>query len=152
GGPEMAPALPQAADARWPPALPQAADARLWIRVLVLGLLLALELWGVVFLDSVADAGFGDLFERGAGGLLVPRVDLRLGAAVQLTGALGGQDDEHVAVGDIVEGLLERWERHHAGTSMSGKRRVNRLVRQRSAWMMVASWSTASFTSRLMIR
>jgi hypothetical protein len=29
---------------------------------------------------------------------------------------------------------------------------MRRLVRQRSARMMVASWSTASFTSRLMIK
>jgi hypothetical protein len=93
-----------------------------------------------------------DLFERGAGGLLVARVHLGLGAPVELAGPLGGEHHEHVAIGDVVERLLERWERHHAGTSMSGKRRVNRLVRHRSAWMMVASWSTASFTSRLMIR
>src|SRR5689334_5768774 len=141
------------------PALPQAADNRLWLRVSVPGFgfalrfwILPLEFWSVLFLYAVADAGLGDLFERGARGLLVPGVDLGLGATVQLTGALGREHHEHVAVGHVVEGLLERWERHHAGTSMSGKRRVNRLVRQRSAWMMVASWSTASFTSRLMIR
>src|SRR5216683_1042348 len=133
GGPEMAPALPLAADSRGS-----------WF--------LVLELWGVFFLYPVADAGFGDLFERGAGGLLVPGVDLGLGAPVELAGALGGEHHQHVTIGHVVEGLFEGWERHHAGTSMSGKRRVNRLVRQRSAWMMVASWSTASFTSRLMIR
>src|SRR4029077_4871201 len=100
----MAPALPQ-----W----------RVWV--------LPSELWGVFFLDSVADAGFGDLFERGAGGLLVPGVDLGLGAPVEVAGALGGEHHQHVAIGHVVERLLEGWERHHAGTSMSGKRRVNRL-------------------------
>src|SRR3989304_5102965 len=90
--------------------------------------------------------------ERDGGGLLVPGLDLGRGAAVQLARALGGQDDQQVAVRDLVEGLLQGWERHHSGTSTSGNLSVSRLVRQRSAWVIVASWSTASFTSRLMIR
>ena len=72
-------------------------------------------------------------------------------AAVELTRALGGQDDQQVAVGHLLEGLLQGWE-HHSGTSTSGNLRVRRPVRQRSAWMMAASWSEASFTSRLMMR
>src|SRR6267142_2534977 len=106
----------------------------------------------VLFLDPITDAGLGDLLEGVAGRLLVTALDLGLGAAVELARALGREHDQHVAVGDVVQGLFQRWERHQAGTSMSGNLRVSRLVRQRSAWMMVASWSTASFTSRLMIR
>src|SRR5882724_9944696 len=107
---------------------------------------------GVFFFYPVADSRLGDLFEGVAGGLLVAALDLGLGAAVELPRALGREDHQHVTVGDVVQGLFQRWERHQAGTSMSGNLRVSRLVRQRSAWMMVASWSTASFTSRLMIR
>src|SRR6266850_3238628 len=107
---------------------------------------------GVFFFYPVTDSGLGDLFEGVAGGLLVAALDLGLGAAVELPRALGREYHQHVTVGDVVQGLFQRWERHQAGTSMSGNLRVSRLVRQRSAWMMVASWSTASFTSRLMIR
>src|SRR6185503_892852 len=138
GGPDMAPALPQAADTR----------SRLVVSCFGLGS----DFGRVLFFDAVADARFGDLFEGVAGRLLVTALDLGLGAAVELARALGREHHEHVAVGDVVQGLFQRWERHQAGTSMSGNLRVSRLVRQRSAWMMVASWSTASFTSRLMIR
>src|SRR6266850_4936767 len=113
---------------------------------------LASDFRRVLFLDPITDSGLGDLLEGVAGRLLVTALDLGLGAAVELARALGREHDQHVAVGDVVQGLFQRWERHQAGTSMSGNLRVSRLVRQRSAWMMVASWSTASFTSRLMIR
>src|SRR5688572_26321161 len=106
----------------------------------------------VFLFHPVADPGLGDLFEGVAGGLLVTALDLGLRAAIELPRALGREHHEHVAVGDVVQGLFQRRERHQAGTSMSGNLRVSRLVRQRSAWMMVASWSTASFTSRLMMR
>src|SRR5258706_12053724 len=112
----------------------------------------ASDVRAVLSLDPMTDAGVGDLLEGVAGRLLVTALDLGLGAAVELARALRREHDQHVAVGDVVQGLFQRWERHQAGTSMSGNLRVSRLVRQRSAWMMVASWSTASFTSRLMIR
>src|SRR6266545_2908337 len=107
----------------------------------------ALDFRGVFFFDSVTDSRLGDFFEGVAGGFLVAALDLGLGAAVELPRALGREHHQHVTVGDVVQGLFQRWERHQAGTSMSGNLRVSRLVRQRSAWMMVASWSTASFTS-----
>ena len=56
----------------------------------------------------------------------------------ELTRALGCQDDEQVAVGHFLEGLLQGRE-HHSGTSTSGNLSVRRPVRQRSAWMMAAS-------------
>src|SRR5260370_7309588 len=96
------------------PALPPAADSRgSWF--------LVLELWGVFFLYPVADAGFGDLFERGAGGLLVPGVDLGLGAPVELAGGLGGEHHPHVAIGHVVQRPFAGSAPHpplpsHAGT------------------------------------
>src|SRR5260370_14114583 len=108
GGPEMAPAPPPAADSRGS-----------WF--------LVLELWGVFFLYPVADAGFGDLFERGAGGLLVPGVDLGLGAPVELAGALGGEHHQHGRVGRVVQALVEGWEPHPPATSIPGKPRANPL-------------------------
>src|SRR5262245_40097350 len=107
----------------------------------------------LVVLHPVADLPLGDLLQGAARPLVVlPRLHLVLRPAVELPRPLGREHDEQVAVGHLFEGLLERGERHHSGTSTSGSLRVSRLVRHRSAWMMVASWSTASFTSRLMIR
>src|SRR5215475_8507419 len=106
----------------------------------------------VVVLHAIAHLALCDLLERDAGRLgVLLLLDLVLCAAVELTRALGGQDDEQVAVGHLLEGLLQGRE-HHSGTSMSGNLSLRRPVRQRSAWMMAASWSEASFTSRLMMR
>src|SRR5258705_8620531 len=132
------------------PALPQMADTRLRLAPFCFGV--ALDFRSVFFFDSVADSRLSDFFQGVAGGLLVAALDLGLCAAGELPRALCPEDHQHVTVGDVVQGLFQRWGRHPAGTSMSGNLRVSRLVRQRSAWMMVASWSTASFTSRLMIR
>src|SRR5258705_8739256 len=109
-------------------------------------------LGGVLVLEAIPHLGVGDLLQRHAGGLLVLGVELRLRAAVELAGPLGGEHDEQIAIGYLVERALQGGERHQSGTSTSGKRMVRRLVRWRSPWMMVASWSTASLTSRLMIR
>src|SRR5262249_38057287 len=107
---------------------------------------------GVLVLHAVADLAVGDLLERDARRLFLLGLDLRRRAPIELTGALGGEDDEQVTVGHLLQRLPQRRERHQSGTSMSGNLSVSRLVRQRSPWMMVASRSTASFTSRLMIR
>src|SRR5262245_16957141 len=107
---------------------------------------------GVVVLQAIGDLGLGDLLERPARGLAVLHLDLASRPAVELARPLGGEHDEQVAVGHLFQRLLERGECHHSGTSTSGNLRVSRLVRQRSARMIVASWSTASFTSRLMMR
>src|SRR5688500_4195038 len=109
-------------------------------------------LGGVLVLEAIAYLGVGDLLQRHAGRLLVLGFELRLRAAVELARPLGSEHDEQIAIGHLVERPLQGRERHQSGTSTSGNRMVSRLVRQRSAWMMVASWSTASFTSRLMIR
>src|SRR5215467_5089333 len=107
----------------------------------------------VLFLHTEPHTALCDLFERHTGGLgVLLRLDLVLRAAVELARAFGRQDDEQITVGHLFQRLLQRGKRHHSGTSTSGNFRVRRLVRQRSAWMIVASWSTASFTSRLMIR
>src|SRR5262245_35571639 len=107
---------------------------------------------GVVFLQAEAELGLRDLLERPARRFLVLDVDLRLRASVELAGPLGRQDDQEITVRHLLQRLFQRRERHWRGTSMSGSLSVRRLVRQRSAWMIVASWSTASFTSRLIIR
>src|SRR5262245_43141098 len=99
----------------------------------------ASALGGVVVLHAVPHLALGDLFQRDARGLgVLARLDLVLRATVQLTSALGGEDDEQVAVGHLLERLFQRRE-HHSGTSTSGNLRVRRLVRQRSTWMMAAS-------------
>src|SRR2546428_3454029 len=108
-------------------------------------LIAGLTLGGVVVLHAVAHLAMGDLFEGHARGLgVLTHLHLILGAAVQLAGALGGEDDEQVAVGYFLQRLLQGRE-HHSGTSTSGNLRVRRLVRERSAWMIVPNWSTASF-------
>src|SRR4029453_9669702 len=113
---------------------------------------IASVLGGVLVLEAVAHLGVGHLLPGPAGGVFLLGVSLRVRAAVELSGPLGGEHDEQIAIGYLVERALQGRERHQSGTSTSGNRMVRRLVRQRSAWMMVASWSTASFTSRLMIR
>src|SRR5262249_55903815 len=100
-----------------------------------------------------AHLALGDLLERHARRLgVLPRLDLVLRAAIQLARALGGQNHQQVTVGHLLQRFLQGGKRHHCGTSTSGNLSVRRVVRQRSAWMIVASWSTASFTSRLMIK
>src|SRR5437016_2582573 len=88
------------------------------------------------FLHAVPDLAVRDLLERRAGRFLVPRLDLGGGAAVELAGALGGEDDQQVTVRDLVERLVEGGKRHQVDTSRSGRARVSRLVRHRSAWMI----------------
>src|SRR5262245_55580653 len=106
----------------------------------------------LLVLHAEAHLGLRDLLERAARGLGVPRLDLRRRAAIQLASALGREHDEEITVGHLVQGLLEGRKGHHSGTSRSGNLSVRRLVRHRSARMISASWSTASFTSRLMIK
>src|SRR4026208_957136 len=100
---------------------------------------MASVLGSVLVLEAIADLGVGDLLQRHAGGLLVLGLDLRLRAAGELPRPLGGGPAEKIAIGYLVERALQRRERHQSGTSTSGNRMVRRLVRQRSAWMMVAS-------------
>src|SRR5262245_45270451 len=93
----------------------------------------------VVVLHAIAHLALGDLLQGDARRLRVMfLLDLVLRTPVELTRALGGQDDEQVAVGHLLEGLLQGRE-HHSGTSTSGNLIVRRPVRQRSAWMMAAS-------------
>src|SRR5215470_16676050 len=96
-----------------------------------------------------------DLLQRNRGPLPALRFNLGLRAPIELSAPLRGEHDEHVAVRDLLEGLLQRWERHHAvppgrvawtppPTGRSGRVRVRRDVRPRSASMVQASWRNAS--------
>src|SRR5215470_1781010 len=110
-----------------------------------------LGLFRLLRLDLAAD----DLLQRNRGPLPALRLDLGLRATVELSASLRSEHDEHVAVRDLLESLLQRWERHHAvppgrvawtppPTGRSGRVRVRRDVRPRSASMVQASWRNAS--------
>src|SRR4026207_599550 len=99
---------------------------------------MASVLGSVLVLEAIADLGVGDLLQRHAGGVLVLGLDLRLGAAGGLPRPLGGEHDEQIAIGYLVERALQRRERHQSGTSTSGNRMVRRLGRQAPASGMVA--------------
>src|SRR5437867_5678475 len=101
------------------------------------------------------DLAFGDLVEGHRGPLLPLHLDLGGGSPVELAAPLGGEHDEQVAVADLLQGPLERRERHQAAppgrvlwappfSGRSGRFRVKRVVRQRSASMMHWSCRTAS--------
>src|SRR4029450_11176523 len=73
-------------------------------------------------------------------------------AAIELTRPLRREDDQQVAVRDLVQRAFKRGECHQLRTSRSGRVRPRRMMRQRSARMIDSSWSRASFTSRFTIR
>src|SRR2546426_1807317 len=60
------------------------------------------------------DLAFGDLVEGHRGPLLPLHLDLGGGSPVELAAPLGGEHDEQVAVADLLQGPLERRERHQA--------------------------------------
>src|SRR2546426_10278426 len=96
------------------------------------------------------DLAFGDLVEGHRGPLLPLHLDLGGGSPVELAASLGGEHDEQVAVADLLQGPLERRERHQAAppgrgpsappsSGRTGRVSVKRVVRQRPPPMV--HWS-----------
>src|SRR4029453_13251641 len=83
---------------------------------------IASVLGGVLVLEAVAPLGVRDLPQGHSGGLLVLGLELRLRAAVELSGPLGGEHDEQIAIGYLVERALQGRERNQWGTSTAGNR------------------------------
>ena len=68
---------------------------------------IASVLGGVLVPEAIAHLGVGDLLQGHAGGLLVLGLELRLRAAVELSRPLGGEHDEQIAIGYLVERALQ---------------------------------------------